>query len=110
MINAVFLVGLSGLGLLRGFVLAAFLTAAEYGVWGILVVSHDRAFLKRTCTHTLELSRGQLEMFPGDVDAYLTNVDERREHTNPEHEGRERHSAGGGSRDSSLLASWNSIP
>ncbi|MBA3483675.1 MAG: ABC-F family ATP-binding cassette domain-containing protein, partial [Pirellulales bacterium] len=47
---------------------------------GILVVSHDRAFLKRTCTHTLELSRGQLEMFPGDVDAYLENVDERREH------------------------------
>jgi ATP-binding cassette, subfamily F, member 3 len=47
---------------------------------GILVVSHDRAFLKRTCTHTLELSRGQLEMFPGDVDAYLNNVEERREH------------------------------
>ncbi len=47
---------------------------------GILVVSHDRSFLKRTCTHTLELSRGQLEMFPGDVDAYLANVAERREH------------------------------
>ncbi|HMP06789.1 MAG TPA: ABC-F family ATP-binding cassette domain-containing protein, partial [Lacipirellulaceae bacterium] len=47
---------------------------------GILVVSHDRAFLKRTCTHTLELSRGQLELFPGDVDAYLANLDERREH------------------------------
>jgi ATP-binding cassette subfamily F protein 3 len=47
---------------------------------GILVVSHDRAFLKRTCTHTLELSRGKLEMFPGDVDAYLTNLAERREH------------------------------
>jgi len=47
---------------------------------GILVVSHDRAFLKRTCTHTLELSRGRLEMFPGDVDSYLENVAERREH------------------------------
>ena len=47
---------------------------------GILVVSHDRAFLKRTCAHTLEMSRGQLEMFPGDVDAYLESVDERREH------------------------------
>ena len=47
---------------------------------GILVVSHDREFLKRTCTHTLELSRGQLEMFPGDVDAYLANLAERREH------------------------------
>ena len=47
---------------------------------GCLVVSHDRAFLKTTCTHTLELSRGQLTMFPGDVDAYLANVEERREH------------------------------
>jgi ATP-binding cassette subfamily F protein 3 len=47
---------------------------------GILVVSHDRSFLKRTCTHTLELSRGQLEMFPGDVDKFLENVAERREH------------------------------
>lgn len=47
---------------------------------GCLVVSHDRAFLKRTCTQTLELSRGQLTMFPGDVDAYLENLAERREH------------------------------
>jgi ATP-binding cassette subfamily F protein 3 len=47
---------------------------------GCLVVSHDRAFLKRTCPHTLELSRGKLEMFPGDVDAYLANLAERREH------------------------------
>ena len=47
---------------------------------GVLVVSHDRAFLKRTCTHTLELSRGELTMFPGDVDSYLENLEERREH------------------------------
>jgi ATP-binding cassette, subfamily F, member 3 len=47
---------------------------------GILVVSHDRSFLKRTCTHTLEMSRGQLELYPGDVDSFLANVDERREH------------------------------
>lgn len=47
---------------------------------GVLVVSHDRAFLKRTCANTLELSRGQLTMFPGDVDAYLENLEERREH------------------------------
>jgi ATP-binding cassette subfamily F protein 3 len=47
---------------------------------GCLVVSHDREFLKRTCTHTLELSRGQLTMFPGNVDAYLANLEERREH------------------------------
>jgi ATP-binding cassette subfamily F protein 3 len=47
---------------------------------GCLVVSHDREFLKRTCTHTLELSRGKLTMFPGNVDAYLANLAERREH------------------------------
>ena len=47
---------------------------------GILVVSHDRSFLKRTCTHTLELSRGKLELYPGDVDSFLANIEERREH------------------------------
>ena len=47
---------------------------------GVLVVSHDRSFLNKTCTHTLELSRGELNLFPGDVDAYLANLEERREH------------------------------
>jgi ATP-binding cassette subfamily F protein 3 len=46
----------------------------------VLVVSHDRAFLKATCNQTLELARGELTMYPGDVDAYLANVTERREH------------------------------
>ncbi|NOZ39630.1 MAG: ABC-F family ATP-binding cassette domain-containing protein [Planctomycetes bacterium] len=47
---------------------------------GCLIVSHDRAFLKRTCNHTLEISRGKMTMFPGDVDLYLENLAERREH------------------------------
>ncbi len=47
---------------------------------GCLIVSHDRTFLKKTCTHTLELSRGKLLMFPGDVEQYLKHVVERREH------------------------------
>jgi ATP-binding cassette subfamily F protein 3 len=47
---------------------------------GCLIVSHDREFLKRTCTHTLELARGQLTLFPGNVDTYLENVEERNEH------------------------------
>jgi ATP-binding cassette subfamily F protein 3 len=47
---------------------------------GCLIISHDREFLKKTCTHTLELARGQLTMYPGDVDAYLANLAERREH------------------------------
>ncbi len=45
-----------------------------------LIVSHDRAFLRATCTHTLELSRGRLTMYPGKIDAFLTNREERREH------------------------------
>ena len=45
-----------------------------------LIVSHDRAFLKATCTQTLELSRGKLTMFPGKIDAFLTFREERREH------------------------------
>lgn len=45
-----------------------------------LIVSHDRAFLRATCSQTLELSRGKLTMFPGKIDAFLEYRDERREH------------------------------
>jgi len=45
-----------------------------------LIVSHDRAFLGATCSHTLDLSQGQLTMFPGKIDAFLENQKERREH------------------------------
>ncbi|MHB8970109.1 MAG: ABC-F family ATP-binding cassette domain-containing protein [Pirellulaceae bacterium] len=45
-----------------------------------LIVSHDRAFLNATCTHTLDLSHGKLTMFPGKVDAFLEHQRERREH------------------------------
>src|SRR5271154_6923793 len=44
-----------------------------------LIVSHDRAFLGATCTHTLGLSRGKLTSFPGKVDAYLEFERENRE-------------------------------
>jgi len=47
---------------------------------GTLIVSHDRGFLKATCTHTLELSRGKLTLFPNDIDRYITFKEERREH------------------------------
>ena len=39
----------------------------------LLLVSHDREFLKHVCTHTLELSHGKLTLFPGDVEAYLAH-------------------------------------
>src|SRR6188472_1582199 len=45
-----------------------------------LIVSHDRAFLAATCTHTLGLSRGKLTSFPGKVDAYLEFQHEKRLH------------------------------
>lgn len=45
-----------------------------------LIVSHDRAFLAATCSHTLDLSHGKLTMFPGKIDAFLEYQKERREH------------------------------
>jgi ATP-binding cassette subfamily F protein 3 len=44
-----------------------------------LIVSHDRAFLKATCSHTLDLARGKLTMYPGPIDAYLVNEAEKKE-------------------------------
>ena len=39
MVNGGFLIGLSGLGLLKGFVVAGLLSTTEYGIWGIVSVS-----------------------------------------------------------------------
>lgn len=44
-----------------------------------LIVSHDREFLKATCSHTLDISRGILTMYPGQIDAYLEMVEEQKE-------------------------------
>src|SRR5688572_15664006 len=59
-----------------------------------LIVSHDRAFLAATCSHTLDLSRGKLTMFPGKIDAFLEYQRERREHderTNAAVQAKRRH-------------------
>src|SRR4029450_13913122 len=45
-----------------------------------LIVSHDRAFLGATCSHTLDLSRGKLTMFPGQIYRLLESQAQRREH------------------------------
>lgn len=45
-----------------------------------LIVSHDRAFLGATCTHTLDLTRGKLTMYPGPIEAFLEYQEGRREH------------------------------
>ncbi len=39
LVNTAFLVGLSTIGFVRGFVLAAFLVAADYGVWGLVIIA-----------------------------------------------------------------------
>ena len=67
---------------------------------GLLVVSHDREFLKKTCNHTLEIARGQLTMYPGTVEAYLG----QRRRAPHARRARQRHDAllsGGSSRPSS---------
>ncbi len=59
-----------------------------------LIVSHDRAFLAATCSHTLDLSRGKLTMFPGKIDAFLEYQQARREHderTNATVQAKRRH-------------------
>lgn len=38
-INAAFLIGLNGLNLIKGFAVAAFLTASDYGTWGLLIAA-----------------------------------------------------------------------
>ncbi len=38
---------------------------------GFLIVSHDREFLKRTCTSTLEVENGHLSFYPGPVETYF---------------------------------------
>lgn len=45
-----------------------------------LIVSHDRAFLKATCSQTLELDQGKLTMHSGNIEEYLVFREERREH------------------------------
>jgi len=45
----------------------------------LLLVSHDREFLKNVCTHTLELEHEKLTLFPGDIEAYFAEKELRLE-------------------------------
>jgi ATP-binding cassette subfamily F protein 3 len=45
----------------------------------LLVVSHDREFLKNVCTHTLELEHHKLTLFAGDIEAYFADKEIRLE-------------------------------
>jgi ATP-binding cassette subfamily F protein 3 len=45
----------------------------------IMVISHDREFLNRLITTTIELSRGSLNRYRGNYDAYVVQKSERAE-------------------------------
>lgn len=45
-----------------------------------LVVSHDRTFLQNTCRETIELVRGRLASFAGDLAAFTESKAQRREY------------------------------
>lgn len=46
---------------------------------GFLVVSHDREFLKRTCSDTLEIENGGCTLYPGTVEEYLIFKEEQKD-------------------------------
>ncbi|MCC7357571.1 ABC-F family ATP-binding cassette domain-containing protein [Candidatus Uhrbacteria bacterium] len=43
-----------------------------------IIISHDREFLKNTCKITLEIERGTIERYEGDVEEWLSYKEERR--------------------------------
>ncbi len=43
---------------------------------GYLIVSHDRQFLKNTCTSTLEVGGGRVRFFPGPLEDYLAQKEQ----------------------------------
>ncbi|MHC4601565.1 MAG: ABC-F family ATP-binding cassette domain-containing protein, partial [Planctomycetota bacterium] len=45
-----------------------------------LVVSHDRTFLESVCDRTLEIARGKLTLYSGNVEAFLDHKRVLREH------------------------------
>jgi ATP-binding cassette, subfamily F, member 3 len=42
-----------------------------------LLISHDREFIKRTCTETLEIEHGKTTMFPRPIEEYLEYKEEQ---------------------------------
>lgn len=47
----------------------------------LLLVSHDREFLKNVCTHTLELENRKLTLYPGNIEEYFGDKGRRLEET-----------------------------
>src|SRR4029453_9564115 len=47
---------------------------------GCLIGSHNRAFLRSTSSHTLDMSTGKLTLSPAKIDDFLQFQQDRREH------------------------------
>jgi ATP-binding cassette subfamily F protein 3 len=45
----------------------------------IILISHDRWFLNRICTHIAELSQDGIDFYTGNFDAYLNQLEQQRE-------------------------------
>jgi len=45
----------------------------------MVIISHDRHFLNSVCTHMADLDYGELRMYPGNYDEYMTAATQARE-------------------------------
>src|SRR5690554_3124223 len=45
----------------------------------MIIISHDRHFLNSVCTHIADLDYGELRLFPGNYDEYMTAATQARE-------------------------------
>ncbi|MHB8253571.1 MAG: ABC-F family ATPase [Acidiferrobacter sp.] len=45
----------------------------------MVIISHDRHFLNRVCTHIADLDYGEVRIYPGNYDEYMTAATESRE-------------------------------
>jgi ATPase subunit of ABC transporter with duplicated ATPase domains len=45
----------------------------------MVIISHDRHFLNRVCSHMADLDYGKLQIFPGNYDEYMTAATQARE-------------------------------
>lgn len=45
----------------------------------MIIISHDRHFLNSVCTHLADLDYGELRLFPGNYDEYMTAATQARE-------------------------------
>jgi ATPase subunit of ABC transporter with duplicated ATPase domains len=50
----------------------------------MIIISHDRHFLNTVCTHMADLDYGELRVFPGNYDEYMTAATQARERLHSE--------------------------